>query len=93
MAKLCDWCPGKKPGMRYCSLMLQQKEAELDDIKARIVTFQPEIAIFDTSTPSILSDVSALENVKGWFKGDLVTILVGTHPLQCRRNAESIPSD
>ena len=44
------------------------------------MTFQPEIAVFDTSTPSISSDVSALEKVKGWFNGNLMTILVGTHP-------------
>jgi anaerobic magnesium-protoporphyrin IX monomethyl ester cyclase len=55
-------------------------KSELKDIKQRIVTFDPEIAVFDTSTPSILNDISVLEHVKGWFNGNLLTILVGTHP-------------
>ncbi len=56
------------------------EKAELDDIKSRITKFQPAIAVFDTSTPSILSDISVLETVKGWFNDKLLSILVGTHP-------------
>ncbi len=53
---------------------------ELANIKERIMAFHPEIAVFDTSTPSILSDIAVLETVKNWLHGKLLTILVGTHP-------------
>jgi anaerobic magnesium-protoporphyrin IX monomethyl ester cyclase len=56
------------------------EKAELEDIKERIMSFQPDIAVFDTSTPSILSDISMLEKVKEWYQGRLLTVLVGTHP-------------
>lgn len=53
---------------------------ELSQIRRRIVSFAPQMAVFDTSTPSIESDVKVLEEVKGWFGGNLLTVLVGTHP-------------
>ena len=53
---------------------------ELLKIRNRIEKFKPEIAVFDTSTPSIHSDVKVLEEVKTWFDGKILTVLVGTHP-------------
>ncbi len=53
---------------------------ELSQIRNRIDNFKPELAVFDTSTPSIHSDVKVLEEVKSWFGGKLLTVLVGTHP-------------
>lgn len=52
----------------------------LSEIRNRIVSFKPEMAVFDTSTPSIHSDVKVLDEVKSWFDGKLLTVLVGTHP-------------
>lgn len=49
------------------------------NIKNRIVKFKPQIAVFDTSTPSIYNDISILEKVKEWFADSLLTVLVGTH--------------
>ena len=56
------------------------EKTELEDIRSRIMAFDPKIAVFDTSTPSILCDINVLEKVKEWFDGKLLTILVGTHP-------------
>jgi len=53
---------------------------ELDDIKSRIIAFGPQMAVFDTSTPSIFEDIVSLEKVKEWFRYRLLSILVGTHP-------------
>jgi radical SAM superfamily enzyme YgiQ (UPF0313 family) len=53
---------------------------ELPQIRNRIIDFKPELAVFDTSTPSIHSDIKVLEEVKYWFSGNLLTVLVGTHP-------------
>ena len=53
---------------------------ELSQIRNRIENFSPAMAVFDTSTPSINSDIKVLEEVKSWFAGKLVTVLVGTHP-------------
>jgi radical SAM superfamily enzyme YgiQ (UPF0313 family) len=55
------------------------EKVELEGIKAKVIAFKPEMAVFDTSTPSILSDISVLEHVREWFEGRLLTILVGTH--------------
>lgn len=53
---------------------------ELKDIQERVTRFQPQMAVFDTTTPSIYSDVEALVTVKGWLSEEVVTVLVGTHP-------------
>lgn len=52
----------------------------LSDIKNKIIAFTPQIAVFDTSTPSIHNDVIVLEEIKSWFDGNLLAVLVGTHP-------------
>lgn len=70
----------EKAGHEVLLIDAPAEKADLDDIKSRIMTFDPEIAVFDTSTPSILSDISVLETVKSWFGGKLITVLVGTHP-------------
>lgn len=53
---------------------------ELAQIKTKIIDFKPKLAVFDTSTPSINSDIKVLEEVKSWFDDNLLTVLVGTHP-------------
>lgn len=54
--------------------------ASLPQIKKRVIDFTPQMAVFDTSTPSIYSDVNVLEEVASWFNGNVLTVLVGTHP-------------
>ncbi len=56
------------------------ENAALENVKERIMAFKPEMAVIDTSTPSIISDISILEQVKEWFGGRILTVLVGTHP-------------
>ncbi len=70
----------EKAGHEVLLIDAPAEKAKLEDVKARIMSFQPEMAVFDTSTPSIHSDISALSHVKEWFGGRLLTILVGTHP-------------
>lgn len=53
---------------------------ELEDYRQRITAFAPEMVVCDTSTPSIESDVKALETVKAWFPVAPLAVLVGTHP-------------
>jgi radical SAM superfamily enzyme YgiQ (UPF0313 family) len=52
----------------------------IEQIRKRVTDFAPQMAVFDTSTPSINSDVKMLETVKGWFGPGFLTVLVGTHP-------------
>ena len=54
--------------------------ATIENIQKKILDYKPDIAVLDTSTPSIQSDVDVLNEIKSWFKEDLLTILVGTHP-------------
>lgn len=53
---------------------------ELNDYRQAIEEFRASIVVFDTSTPSIESDVRALETVKSWFSSPPLGVLVGTHP-------------
>jgi radical SAM superfamily enzyme YgiQ (UPF0313 family) len=53
---------------------------ELEDRRRRIIDFAPGMVVCDTSTPSIDSDVRALEMVKSWFPAPPLCVLVGTHP-------------
>jgi anaerobic magnesium-protoporphyrin IX monomethyl ester cyclase len=52
----------------------------LADYKDKIVRFNPDIIVFDTSTPSIESDTGYLGEMKSWFKDNKSGVLVGTHP-------------
>lgn len=70
----------EKAGHEVLLIDAPAEGVELTQIKSRVETFQPVMAVFDTSTPSILNDVKVLEEVKSWFAGDLLTVLVGTHP-------------
>jgi radical SAM superfamily enzyme YgiQ (UPF0313 family) len=53
---------------------------QLPDYEGRITEFNPDMVVCDTSTPSIESDVQALEKVKSWFSRPITGVLVGTHP-------------
>lgn len=53
---------------------------ELQDHHDRIIGFGPDMVVCDTSTPSLQSDVQALETVKSWFSIPPLGVLVGTHP-------------
>jgi radical SAM superfamily enzyme YgiQ (UPF0313 family) len=53
---------------------------ELNDHRQKIEKFQPSMVVFDTSTPSIETDVHALETMKSWFSSPPLGVLVGTHP-------------
>lgn len=70
----------EKAGHEVLLIDAPAEKAELWSIKGRIIAFKPDIAVFDTSTPSILSDILVLDQVKMWFSGKLLTVLVGTHP-------------
>jgi radical SAM superfamily enzyme YgiQ (UPF0313 family) len=49
-----------------------------EEIAARIAAFSPALAVIDTSTPSIYSDVAAASGLKRRIPG-LCTVLVGAH--------------
>jgi anaerobic magnesium-protoporphyrin IX monomethyl ester cyclase len=51
----------------------------LEDYKRRIIEFDPEMVVCDTSTPSIVSDIQASEYVRSWFANAPIFVLVGTH--------------
>lgn len=51
----------------------------LDDYFETIQSFSPNLVVVDTSTPSIATDISVLETVKGWFSLTPLCVLVGTH--------------
>lgn len=51
----------------------------LEDIYSRMDGFVPEIAIIDTSTPSIYNDAAIAGEIKERFP-EAFTVLVGTHP-------------
>lgn len=70
----------EKAGHEVLLIDAPAEGTDLSVIRNRIVSFKPEMAVFDTSTPSIHSDVKVLEEVKSWFDGKLLTVLVGTHP-------------
>lgn len=54
-------------------------EFDLEKTLQLITDFKPEIAVLDTSTPSIYSDVKTGAEIKGVFPGCFV-LLMGTHP-------------
>ena len=70
----------EKAGHEVLFIDASAEGVELAQIREKVEKFQPAIAVFDTSTPSILNDVKVLETVKSWFDGKLLTVLVGTHP-------------
>ena len=70
----------EKAGHEVLFIDAPAEGVELAQIRKKIENFKPTMAVFDTSTPSIVSDVKVLETVKSWFDGKLLTVLVGTHP-------------
>ncbi|MBP7507946.1 MAG: radical SAM protein [Prolixibacteraceae bacterium] len=70
----------EKEGFEVLLIDAAAENADLDDILPRICSFKPEIAVFDTSTPSIDNDIQVLEQVKNTIGGRLLTVVVGTHP-------------
>ncbi len=70
----------EKRGHEVMLLDFPAEGKELEDYRQRITAFAPEIVVCDTSTPSIESDVKALETVKSWFPVASLGVLVGTHP-------------
>lgn len=52
----------------------------LDEYRETIENFKPGMVVCDTSTPSIESDVRALETLKSWFFRSPLGVLAGTHP-------------
>ena len=58
----------EKAGHEVLLIDAPAERVNLANIKARIMEFRPQIAVFDTSTPSILSDISVLDQVKIWVK-------------------------
>jgi len=51
----------------------------IKNIEDKIRTFKPDIAVIDTSTPSIYNDVHFAEMLKSWVP-NIINIMVGTHP-------------
>jgi radical SAM superfamily enzyme YgiQ (UPF0313 family) len=70
----------EKRGHEVMLLDLPAAGLELDDYRRHITEFAPGLVVSDTSTPSIESDVQALETVKSWFSVPPLAVLVGTHP-------------
>ena len=70
----------EKAGHEVMFIDAPAEGVELSQIRKKIVDFEPVMAVFDTSTPSINSDIKVLEEFKSWFGGNLLTVLVGTHP-------------
>jgi len=54
-------------------------DQSLEDIYSKLGDFVPEIAVFDSSTGSLYSDVEVAKKVKEKFPS-CFTVLVGTHP-------------
>src|SRR6266581_2761177 len=70
----------EKAGHEVLFIDASAEGMELMQLRKKIEDFKPGMAVFDTSTPSINSDIKVLEDVKSWFGGKLLTVLVGTHP-------------
>jgi len=70
----------EKRGHEVLLLDVPARGGGLADYRERIVAFNPDIIVVDTSTPSIESDVACLATLKGWFADRKVGVLVGTHP-------------
>jgi len=70
----------EKQGHEVMLLDFPAEGKELEDYRQRITEFGPGMVVCDTSTPSIDSDVWALETVKSWFAVPPLAGLVGTHP-------------
>jgi radical SAM superfamily enzyme YgiQ (UPF0313 family) len=70
----------EKRGHEVMLLDFPAEGKELADYRQRITEFAPGMVVCDTSTPSIDSDVRALETVKCWFPVPPLAVLVGTHP-------------
>ena len=51
----------------------------MDDIAGKLRSFRPDLAVIDTSTPSIFSDARSAEFIKS-LAPDCFVVLVGTHP-------------
>lgn len=52
---------------------------DLSHIIERLYSFEPDVLVMETSTPSIFNDVSIAETIKDKFP-NLFVVLVGTHP-------------
>ncbi|KPL07119.1 hypothetical protein AMJ86_05805 [bacterium SM23_57] len=54
------------------------EDIDLDTVQDRVRSFQPQVIIVDTSTPSIHNDVEAIKTLKEIYP-DVFVVLVGTH--------------
>jgi len=70
----------EKRGHEVLLLDVPARGGVIEDYRERIVGFNPDIIVVDTSTPSIESDVACLATLKEWFADRKVGVLVGTHP-------------
>jgi len=70
----------EKQGHEVMLLDFPAEGKELQDYRQKITEFAPGMVVCDTSTPSIETDVRALETVKSWFPAPPLAVLVGTHP-------------
>lgn len=52
---------------------------DLKDVFSKLKNFSPDMAVVDTSTPSIYSDAKTVVEIKAHFP-ETYTVLVGTHP-------------
>ena len=50
----------------------------LEEVKTKVISFAPHMAVFDTSTPSIYNDINAAVEIKSAL-ADLFVVLVGVH--------------
>ncbi|MDD5676069.1 MAG: radical SAM protein [Chitinivibrionales bacterium] len=68
----------EKQGHTLLFIDAPAEEMSLQDVIDKAVTFGPALAVLDTSTPSIYSDVNAAAELKKAIPG-LFTVLVGVH--------------
>ncbi len=57
----------------------------LEQLRERIVGFDPRLVVLDTSTPSIYNDIAVAKTIKSWLP-ECTVMLVGTH-------ASALPED
>jgi anaerobic magnesium-protoporphyrin IX monomethyl ester cyclase len=54
------------------------EDLDLDDVQGRVRSFQPQVIVVDTSTPSIHNDIEVVEALKKTCP-DAIVVMVGTH--------------
>jgi len=68
----------EKHGHEVLFLDAPAQRMGLEEVKKKVLSFAPQLAVFDTSTPSIYNDINAAVEIKAAL-ADLFVVLVGVH--------------